>query len=330
MARNNQIIRQWQLLQSLETNRFGLRLDELARQFDVTEMTVRRDLRALRDAGFPIFDNTLEDGSKHWRVNFEVIHAPHVAFTPTEVLALYLSRELLRPLAGTQFAEGIRTSIEKAKSMFPPTALRYFGRLAEVLYVHMPQLPDYSDKERIIDICSLACEDEKELVIRYEAAGESARERTVQPYGLVYFHNALYLVAWSPESDGMRTYKVDRIEEAEIGDGEFTRPADFDLSQVYANSFGIFASDRTIRVRLRFSPFAAKSVLERRWHASQHIDEQPDGSVIVGYTLGDTTELKSWVLSFGCHAEVLEPAELRREVREELEEMASRYASSDG
>ena len=109
MARNNQIIRQWKLLQALETNRFGLTLRELAAQFEVTEMTVRRDLKGLEEAGFPIFADMLDDGNKKWRINNEVIHAPHVSFHLTEVLALYLSRELLRPLAGTQFSEGIRT-----------------------------------------------------------------------------------------------------------------------------------------------------------------------------------------------------------------------------
>ena len=325
MARNNQMIRQWKLLQALETNRFGLTLKELAEQFEVTEMTVRRDLKGLEQVGFPIFADTLEDGSKKWRINYKVIHAPHVTFHLTEVLALYLSRELLRPLAGTQFAEGIRSCIDKAKSMFKPSALSYFKRLAEVLYVHLPELPDYSQKEKVIDICSIACEDEKELVIRYRSAGGKGRHRTVQPYGLVYFHNALYLVARDPKVKELRTFKIDRVDEAELQDKDFERPLDFDLSKIYEHSFGIFHSDKKIKVRLKFAPEAANAVLERKWHTSQQVEKQKDGSAIATYTLGDTTELKSWVLSFGRYVEVLAPSSLRDEIRTELQATSGMY-----
>ncbi|NIA16341.1 MAG: WYL domain-containing protein [Nitrospiraceae bacterium] len=325
MARNNQMIRQWKLLQALETNRFGLTLKELSEQFEVTEMTVRRDLKGLEEVGFPIFADTLDDGSKKWRINYKVIHAPHVTFHLTEVLALYLSRELLRPLAGTQFAEGIRSCIDKAKSMFKPSALGYFRRLAEVLYVHLPELPDYSEKEKIIDICSIACEDEKELAIRYRSAGSASRLRTVQPYGLVYFHHALYLVARDPKAKELRTFKIDRIDEAELQDKDFQRPLEFDLSKIYEHSFGIFHSDKTIKVRVKLAPEAANAVLERKWHTSQKIEKHKDGSVIATYTLGDTTELKSWVLSFGRYVEVLAPKSLRTEIRNELAAAAAPY-----
>lgn len=325
VARNNQIIRQWKLLQALESNRFGLTLDELAVQLVVTPMTVRRDLTALLDAGFPIFDEIVEAGHKRWRISFDIIHAPHITFTPTEVLALYLSRELLRPLAGTQFADGIRTCIDKARSMFKTTALAYFQRLADVLYVHLPQLTDYSAMEEIIDSCSVACEDERALSISYQSPGSEARQWLLNPYGLVYFHNSLYLVGHVPEVDDLRTFKIDRMQSADVMEDKFQRPEEFDLARLYEHSFGIFRSSSSVRVRLRISAAAASSVIEKRWHLSQKVEPQIDGSVIVNYVLGDTTELKSWALSFGRHVEVLSPASLRHEIAAELAEMFKQY-----
>ena len=56
---------------------------------------------------------------------------------------------------------------------------------------------------------------------------------------------------------------------------------------------------------------------------------QSDGSVIVNFDLTSMMEIRSWILSFGIHAEVLEPNELRTSIRDEAEKMASRYAVRD-
>lgn len=65
----------------------------------------------------------------------------------------------------------------------------------------------------------------------------------------------------------------------------------------------------------------ARYVGESVWHPSQELRPQKDGSLIAKFHLDGTREIKAWILSFGRHAEVLEPEELRVEV----EEMAKRY-----
>ena len=325
MGRNNQLVRQWKLLRSLGSNHFGLTLEEMAGDFEVTTMTARRDLKGLQEAGFPIFADTMEDGTKRWRVDAQVFKVPNALLTLDEALALYLSQQLLKPLAGTQVGEGIHQCIEKVQGLFKKSALVYFRRLAEVLYVHLPQMTDYSSKQKVIEICIVAIEDEKPLEICYRASGVPCKEYRLHPYGLVFFHNSLYLIANLPKARELRTFKVDRIEEAELLEGEFTRPADFDLSELYENSFGIFHSDKVITVKARLQPQAAAAVLEKKWHPSQKVEKHPDGSVTATWKLGDTLEFKSWILSFGPCAEVLAPTTLRKKIHEELQQALELY-----
>jgi len=326
MARNNQLVRQWKLLRSLGTNHFGLTLEELATEFEITTMTVRRDLKGLKEAGFPIFADTMEDGTKRWRIEPQVFKVPNALLTLDEALALYLSQQLLKPLSGTQVGEGIRQCIDKVQGLFKKSALDYFRRLADVLYVHLPQMTDYSAKEMVIEVCIMAIEDERPLEICYRSGGGTAcKTYRVHPYGLVFFHNSLYLVAQLPKVRGLRTFKVDRIDEAEAQDGKFDRPADFDLSEVYENSFGIFHSDKVITVKARLAPEAANAVLEKKWHPSQTVTKRADGAVTATWKLGDTIEFKSWLLSFGRWAEVLEPKTLREEMAAEVKQMGSLY-----
>ena len=79
------------------------------------------------------------------------------------------------------------------------------------------------------------------------------------------------------------------------------------------------------RVRLRFAPTAARYVREKVWHPSQSLSKRKDGGVVLTMKVTTLLEVKRWVLSFGAECEVLEPAQLRREIKHDADEMASRY-----
>jgi len=63
---------------------------------------------------------------------------------------------------------------------------------------------------------------------------------------------------------------------------------------------------------LRFDAFAARLVTERQWHPSQKIKHLVDGEIELTMTLGSLEEIERWVLSWGEHVQVLEPAALKR------------------
>ncbi|MFP8873509.1 MAG: WYL domain-containing protein, partial [Myxococcota bacterium] len=76
---------------------------------------------------------------------------------------------------------------------------------------------------------------------------------------------------------------------------------------------------------IRFAKAVRTYVEERTWHPSQQLDTLSGGAIQLSLEVGDTTELRSWVLSFGGDAEVLEPDALRREIGEELARATHHY-----
>ena len=56
----------------------------------------------------------------------------------------------------------------------------------------------------------------------------------------------------------------------------------------------------------------SRYVQESQWHASQKLTKQRDGSLLAEFHLDDTVEIKSWIMSFGRNAVVLEPEQLRK------------------
>ena len=92
----------------------------------------------------------------------------------------------------------------------------------------------------------------------------------------------------------------------------FRRSADFSIPKHLTDSFGVFTGKARHRVRIKFDAFAARLVSERQWHASQKIKQLKDGEIELTVTLGGLEEIERWVLSWGDHACVVEPPELRR------------------
>jgi proteasome accessory factor B len=151
-----------------------------------------------------------------------------------------------------------------------------------------------------------AIEDRRLTVITYQSlrSTEPVTHYDVHPHALVWHQRALYLIAWSAGHEDMRTFKVDRLSAADVQALQFTRRPGFEADRFLAGSLGIFQGDGPAQtVRIRFSPQVARYVQESTWHKSQTLELQPDGSVLAEFRLSNTVEIKSWLLSFGQHAE---------------------------
>jgi len=69
----------------------------------------------------------------------------------------------------------------------------------------------------------------------------------------------------------------------------------------------------------------AKYIKERVWAGKQRIFEQKDGSIIIEVETSGRDDVKQWILSYGPHAEILGPEDLRKEFIEAINAMLSRY-----
>ena len=94
---------------------------------------------------------------------------------------------------------------------------------------------------------------------------------------------------------------------------KFRRPAGFSLAKILEGSFAVFEGGRAVRVRLRFTGVAARLVGERVWHSSQQLVRDKTG-LVLEMKVGLSPDLRQWILGWGGEVEVLEPADLRREL----------------
>src|SRR6185503_17056844 len=135
MPRNAEVIRQWTILREIERARgSGVTIDDLAAQCAVTTRTIRRDLQALEEAGFPLYDDrTHDDGRTRWKVNGQAFKGLAAGLTVSELCALYFSRTLLESLSGTPFRDEVESAFEKLSSGLTPHMRQFLDQLPRVI-----------------------------------------------------------------------------------------------------------------------------------------------------------------------------------------------------
>jgi proteasome accessory factor B len=98
---------------------------------------------------------------------------------------------------------------------------------------------------------------------------------------------------------------------------------------MFERAWDIIADQDPVEVVLRFSPAVATRVREARWHPTEAVSEEPDGSLSWRATVAGTIEIRLWILSWGDAVEVIAPAELRADVAATHARAAASYGEPE-
>src|ERR1700690_2660573 len=132
------------------------------------------------------------------------------------------------------------------------------------------------------------------------------------------------------ETGDVVNWAVERFTDAEwLRNSSFVPPATFKLDDYVDDVSGVHVGEGPPqRVVVEFSKDRAAYARGRTWHRTQQIDEQRDGSVRLSFQCRSLAPVVSWILEWGPHAKVIEPAALIEQVVDELKGALGRYAES--
>ena len=189
MPRNDQVTRQWYLLRKLESGK-GLTLQELRQRLPEEIQrhgrTLRRDIEALESAGFPITTDQL-NGQTRWRLIEGFHQIPALTISPTELMSLTFSRNLLKPLDGTEIQASLSSALNKAAAALPPQGLEYVREMERVFSVGLGPHKSYREHKDKIDRITEGISRTRTAQIRYFSASRNATtRREVDPYRMWY------------------------------------------------------------------------------------------------------------------------------------------------
>jgi len=198
----------------------------------------------------------------------------------------------------------------------------YLERAAERVQTHQDGLGQVAVLEAVAE--GWATQRKVRVEYRSPRTG-SLRERVIHPYAVEPTAGGMYVIGHDEWAQDIRTFKLERLERAQVLEESFTLPEGLNLEPHLASSWGIMTGPGLTDVVLRFAPSATPHVRERRWHPSQKLEVQPDGSCVLRVRVSEPLEMQPWIRSWGAQVEVLEPSSLRERIAEEWRRAAGVY-----
>jgi predicted DNA-binding transcriptional regulator YafY len=300
----------------------------LAKLLEWSEKTIRRDLAYLRDSlGAPLLYNPHRRGFFYSCPNYRF---PSIAITEGELLGVFLGSQLLYQYRGTALGKQLAGLYAKLADFLPQAVEFDFADLQQI-YSTRPAATE-GIEPAILQVLFEAVSNNRTLEIIYHShSSDLTQKRRVDPYGFHLVDSEIYLIAFCHLRKEVRNFHPGRMQELKPTGETFERRADFDLTGYLDAGFRhLRGNGPPQQVTLHFSSNIARHVQNRTWHPTQKTEPQPDGSVLLRFTINHLVEVKRMALSYGSDCEVLEPASLRQEIAADVRKMMAKFESKEG
>jgi proteasome accessory factor B len=328
-GRNTQISRIYMILNILEGAPQGLSAAQITerlndRFFDVSKRTVYRDLEALRAAGFSLSETgSTDDNGTKWTLDRNLKMG--LVFHPRELIALYLSRNILACLNETPLSDDLNSLFSKIEEKIDSKKQAFLKELEKEIYVEQGNYWGLGIDADILDTIRAACSERHKIEMVYNSVhSRSVRKRMVGPHYLYIAKRSVYLVAEDLEEKSVKVFSVSRISTATMTD-EVYEGTIIDPERFFTSSFGIFRASEKVGIKLLFNDHMSAYIRERKWHESQQVVQRSDGRMELTFEAGITPELIAWIQSFGPDVTPLEPQQLIDRLCERAEKTLAHY-----
>jgi proteasome accessory factor B len=321
-SKRDRLARMTRLIALLNAHPDGMKPAEMARRVDSSVRTVYRDLKSIEgELGMPLWS----EGGR-WGVDADAF-LPPLKLTRSEAMAVVLSARLMVRYAD-KYDPDLASAFEKLAAVLPAALRSHVDRTLDDLSRRSTD----DTFNRHVRLLTQAWAERRVVGLEYAPAPyapeASPRTARVRPYLIepsLQTH-ALYLIGWDETRNGMRTFKIERIRDVSLTPDTF-EPPDAEIDGMFERAWDIIADQEPVDVVLRFAAKVASRVREARWHPSETVAEEADGSLTWRATVAGPIEIRLWILSWGDDVEVVAPASLRADVAATHARAAERYGA---
>lgn len=309
-------------MHSLFQRRQGVSLKELANHFELSESSIKRDIRYLRDFFNAPLIYDRQKGGYTYHPEATPFELPGFWLTPQELLALRIMQDVIDAEPGTGLSALLAPLKNKLEALllrhgYDPTAI---AQAIHVLPLYGRQLPQ--------GVFSTICDElinRRVLVICYHnRSDDQQKHRRIHPQRLLHYRDNWYLVAFCELRRQLRIFSLDRITIIEQTTDSGRQMPEEEITNRIGEGFGLFLGKPDKTAVLRFFQPNARWIANETWHRGQTLTREGD-DLILTLPYSDPTELVREILRQGAGVRVEAPEELRAEVIQALSGAISRY-----
>lgn len=321
MAENNRIFRIIKTIMLLNEPYKHWEAKDFANYFGISERTFHRDKKIMEELGVPIYyDNHL----KEYKIldNFR-FKSPNLDQKETEAVLMAAKEYQNRSFP---MKKELESGLAKVYNSLPEFLKNSMGSYIKNYEIISDPFVDLEEHQQKFEELKKAINNGNKILINYYSmSSDQTTERKLDPYNLFFNNGAPYLYAFCHLRGEKRIFRIDRIKEIKLTAENFVLPDGFSLAEELDNAWGVEQGKEEMEVEIKFSGRAARFVPEYHWSDKQEIKGLKENEIIFKVKTGSREEIKKWILGYGAEAEVLRPTDLRKEMKQELEEMIKNY-----
>lgn len=309
----------------------GLNARKLGEKFGISRRNVYRDMAVLELAGVPVYHDSefCEGGAYRIREGWWF---PHINVSDEECLDLSVLAQIAEGQS-VPLLDQVSEVRDKLLGTLPAKQQALITEASELFSVLAVGVADHSRSKAVMRAVQQALLTRKQLEGTYHTHhGNKTVKVRLQPRRVLLSSQAsVWYVIAQDESDGQtKLFRIARFKTLKVTERDMTVGPQFSLRDFLGNAWTVYRGERDHHVEIRFDPEGASQVEEVRWHPTQELERQKDGSIIFRATVSGLEEIRYWILGWGPRAVVLKPKELADEVRSLATQTAKNYGDPVG
>ena len=320
----NKIERIYELLDILKRHKYPISAQAIREQLECSHATFKRTLKKARhEFNAPIAYDARHNGYYIDNSGTGNCELPGLWFSVSELHALLTINELLAQLGSGLLGAELKPFRDRIDALLDANDVGSHELIRRVRVSGIGIRPcDNTTFRKAAD----ATLKRRRMQIEYQDRRQNRwTKRTISPQRLLYYRDNWYLHCWCHLRDALRLFALERIRSVTILEDDALDLPGEQLDHAHASAYGIFGGEAVHTAVLHFTPNRSRWVADERYHPNQQGRFLEDGSYELRLPYSDPRELLLDILRHGPDVEVMEPPELRSQIRVLLVNTLKKY-----
>ena len=276
--------------------------NELADKFEVSVRTIYRDIDSISSAGIPIYALQGKGGGIEIAEDFVLSKS---------LLSENEKQQIMSALQGLD-----NTTIQRENELLTKLSALFKMKNTSWIEVDFNNWQNNKMYEKTFNDIKSAILSKNIISFTYFSSNEKETDRSVKPVRLLFKSQDWYLYALCLLRNDFRYFKLSRIKNLEIHTEKF----DDNFEDVILKKET--PHENTVNIKVKFDRKVAFRVYDE---LNGEITEDNDGNLYTEIEIPNDYNLYNYIFSFGDEAEVLEPEEVRMQIKKMINKMAEKY-----